>query len=278
MESPPEEDQRVAARRLHGNAAAELPGVRLDAAVFTERVLAAIAGEADPRAALDLLHAADLYLAHAAATGDGAAIVLVDRRLCAQVDAVVRHLGESRGFADDLESDLREHVLAPRDAAGPRIAGYAGRGPLDGWLRVTATREALRTRRKHAARAGGSDDELGELPGVIDPELDYLKATYRDHVKAAFRAAIRTLDARQQNLLKLHYGDGVGVERLGQMYRVHCSTISRWIAAARDALYDETRNGLRTRLGIADSEFEEIMGLVRSRLDVTISLFIRADS
>lgn len=265
---------RVAARRLHGAAALATPGVQLAEDAFVDRLVAAVIGESDPLAALEALHAADLYLAHAAASGEGAALVAVDHRLRAQVEAVVRSLGESRGFADDLESQLREHVLAPRDAARPRLASYSGRGALDGWLRVTAMREALRARRRHAV-TGFEDELLRQLPDRVTPELDYLKTVYRDQVATAFRGAIGALDARQQNLIKLHYGDGVGIEDLGRMYRVHFSTISRWIAAARDTLHDATRAAVRAHLAIDDREFDEIMDLVRSRLDVTISLFVR---
>ena len=274
MPTASDAELRVVARRLHQEATAAAPEVCVAEDVFVERLVSSVADESEPIAALEALHACDLYVAHAAATGDVAAIVIVDRRLRAQVEAVVRNLGESSGFADDHASDLREHVLVPRDRAGPRLAGYAGRGPLDGWLRVTATREALRSRRKHAARTG-FDNELDQLPDLVTPELDYLKTAYREQVRTAFREAIARLDARQQNLIKLHYGDGVGVERLGQMYRVHFSTISRWIAAARDALYDHTRAAVRVQLAIDDREFDEIMDLVRSRLDVTISLFVR---
>lgn len=266
----------VAARRLHGEAAAAAPDVRLDEAAFVERILQTIECADDRLAALATVHAHDLFVAHAAVKGDGAAVVQIDRRLRAQATAVVRSLGESRGFAEDLESALREHVLAPREDHGPRLAGYSGLGPLDGWLRVTVTREAIRAR-KLACR-GAREDDLLELPGVVAPELEYLKASYREHFRAAFRTAIRGLDDRQQNLIKLHYGDGVGVERLGQMYRVHFSTISRWISAARQELFDATRTIVRAQFGVDDREFAEIMDLVRSRLDLTISLFVRADS
>jgi RNA polymerase sigma-70 factor, ECF subfamily len=261
-----------AAQRRYASAAAARPDLRLaDEAAFVARLVAATAGTADPAHALEALHVEDLLVAQAAVAGDAAAIVEIDRRLRDQATAVVRGLGESRGFADDLESELRTHVLAARDAAVSRLDTYAGLGPLDGWLRVIATRLAHQAR-KHAARTATAplDDLAG---GAL--ELDYLKAAYRGHFETAFRAALRELDARQRTLIALHYGDGVGVERLGQMYRVHASTISRWISAARQRLFEATRDAVRAALGIDAAEFAELMELVRSRLDVTISLFVR---
>lgn len=217
----------------------------------------------------------DLALAQAAAAGDEAAVVAIDRRLAEQVRGVVRKLGESGSFGDDLVSMLRTHLLVPRGGEPARIAGYTGAGPLDGWLRVTAMREAVRARKKLAAHATPGA-ALADLPADVAPELDYLKAAYREPVRAALRVALGTLDDRQQSLIRLHYGDGIGVERLGTMYRVHFSTISRWIAAARTQLFDETRRAVSASLGVDPAEFAEIMGLVQSRLDLTISLFARA--
>ncbi|MGN6111377.1 MAG: sigma-70 family RNA polymerase sigma factor [Kofleriaceae bacterium] len=255
-------------------ARAAAPGVNLDERVLAERLAATLAEEADPVAALAELHVEDLFVAIAAARGDRAAIERIDQRVRREVAAVTRSHGASGGFADDLESEVRALVLAPRDGAPPRIGSYAGRGPLDGWLRVTATREALRLR-KRAERDHGGDHELEALAAIGSPELDYLKAAYRDHFRRGFAAALRGLDDRQRNLIRLHYGDGVGVERLGQIYRVHFSTISRWIAAARRQLFEATRAAVREQLAVSDAEFEQLMDLVRSRLDVTISLLVR---
>jgi RNA polymerase sigma-70 factor, ECF subfamily len=267
----------AAARDRYADAIDGADGVRVDEAAFVEWVVAAIAGEHDPHAALAALHAADLLVARAAVAGDRAAIAQVDARLREQAAAVVRGLGESSGFASELEANLLAHVLVPRDGTPARLAGYSGRGPLDGWLRVTATREALRARTQ-AGRMAGNAGELDELPAPTSPELEYLATAYREPFRAAFREALHALDDRQQNLIRLHYRDGVGVERLGKMYRVHFSTISRWIAAAREQMFEHTRAAVRARLGLDDAEFAELMELVRSRLDVTISLFVRDDS
>ncbi len=276
--SDPIADLRTAARRLYGEARARAPSIALDETVFVEILLNATDGASDPLTALEAIHGDDLFVAQAAAAGDPVAFVLVDQRMGAQLANVVRSLGESSTFAQDLASELRAHILTPREGAAPRLASYLGTGPLDGWLRVTVTREAVRARRAQRSRGTASDDELAEIAGVVSPQLEFLKASFRDQIRAAFRGAIHTLDDRQKNLIRLHYGDGVGVERLGQMYRVHFSTISRWLAAARDKLFDETRSAVRAELGVDNSEFEEVMQLVQSNLDLTISLFVRADS
>ena len=268
---------RTAASRLYGEARASAPNIELDEAVFVDLLVKATDGAPDPMVALEAMHHSDLFVAQAAAAGDPVAFVLVDRRMGEQLATVVRSLGESSTFAQDLASELRAHILTPREGGAPRLASYLGTGPLDGWLRVTVTREAVRARRAQTARGTAADDELAQIAGVVSPQLEFLKASYRDQIRAAFRGAIHTLNDRQKNLIRLHYGDGVGVERLGQMYRVHFSTISRWLAAARDKLFDETRAAVRAELGVDDSEFDEVMQLVQSNLDLTISLFVRGD-
>jgi RNA polymerase sigma-70 factor (ECF subfamily) len=57
---------------------------------------------------------------------------------------------------------------------------------------------------------------------------------------------------------------------------VNRSTVVRWLADVREALFKETRRLLRERLRLNDSEFESLMGLVRSDLDLSISIFLTA--
>ena len=53
------------------------------------------------------------------------------------------------------------------------------------------------------------------------------------------------------------------------------STISRWLARAREQLFDDTREIVRRRLAVSEEELRELIDLVRSRLDVSISRFLR---
>jgi RNA polymerase sigma-70 factor (ECF subfamily) len=58
------------------------------------------------------------------------------------------------------------------------------------------------------------------------------------------------------------------------MYRVHRSTAARQVARTRDALLAATRRALMARLHIGRREFESIMRLISSQLDVSVATFL----
>jgi hypothetical protein len=54
------------------------------------------------------------------------------------------------------------------------------------------------------------------------------------------------------------------------MHRVDRATISRWIAAARDTSYRETRRALAAGHGIAAADFDSFVDVIRSRFEVSL--------
>src|SRR6185369_4971546 len=105
---------------------------------FVAHVSERLADEADS----STLHVADLFLACACALGDARALALFEDRLMTQVPTHVARIDRSPAFADEVKAQLRDKLFVARDGAPPKIAHYSGRGPLGGWLRVTAIRTA----------------------------------------------------------------------------------------------------------------------------------------
>jgi RNA polymerase sigma-70 factor (ECF subfamily) len=161
----------------------------------------------------------------------------------------------------------------------PKIADYRGRGSLAGWVRVVAVRTALTLRRgaRRAERREANDDALLDVPGALDVELDHLKTRYRGELQAALRRALSSLTARERNLLRMHFIEGLSVDDLGALHRVHRATAARWIVSIRERLFDAIREDLTHRLGIDRSEFDSLVALVRSQLDVSLHRFLAAD-
>jgi len=93
-----------------------------------------------------------------------------------------------------------------------------------------------------------------------------LKSMYAEHVATATREALATLSPRARTLLRLHHLDGLTVDDLGRMYNVHRATAARWLAAAREAVFDETRLRLEATLGIGEDSVVSIVRLVQSQL------------
>ncbi len=50
-------------------------------------------------------------------------------------------LARSREFASDVQSELTRQLLVGDDGT-PKLAEYAGRGSLEGWVRLAASRLA----------------------------------------------------------------------------------------------------------------------------------------
>jgi RNA polymerase sigma-70 factor (ECF subfamily) len=239
--------------------------VPLDEQVFVEHVAARLGG-AD---ALDVVFAADLWLACACARGEPAACAIFDATFVEPLDPVLAAAGLSPDQRDEVKQELRRKLLTA-DGDRPRIADFSGRADLRMWVRTAAVRagiDLLRARRDVAL----DEDELAALPAIADdPELVHLKSVYREQLRDAVVTAIGQLEARERLLLKYHYIDGLSVDKVGAVYGVHRATAARWIGAARDALAAKAQRVLIATLRVTPSELRSIARLVESQLDVSI--------
>jgi RNA polymerase sigma-70 factor (ECF subfamily) len=133
-----------------------------------------------------------------------------------------------------------------------------------------ALRAGISLRRKQG-RAALAGDALLDLPDTGDsPSLLVVKHEHRDKFRAALAAAVDALPPRDRALLKLHDLDGVGLAKLAVMHGVDRSTISRWLARARDAVYAETRRQLTARYGVDRADFDSFIDVIRSRFGASV--------
>jgi RNA polymerase sigma-70 factor (ECF subfamily) len=253
-------------------ARAAWPEIAFDEAAFVAFLAARPAGPAGLRAS----GAADLLLAFACAEGDAAALRIVEREYLARPAALLP--ARYRHDAPEILQALRARVLVPSEGRPARIAGYSGRGSLRGWLRVAATRIAADLARSREREVSLDEDGVLADRAGGDLEIDDLKRRYRDEFRAAFSAAILDLDARARTILRQHYVDGLTMEGIGSIHRVHRMTVLRWMHAAREALARETRRELRVRLRVDPRELDSILRLIDSHLDVSIRTFLGPDA
>jgi RNA polymerase sigma-70 factor (ECF subfamily) len=221
--------------------------------------------------ALTELRIPDLYLACACADGDGAALQAFDAAYLPEARRSLARLRTATVPVDDLAQMLREKLFVS-PAGAPGIVKYSGRGSLRNWVRVLLTHLLVdlgRERQRRAEAPLETSDEL-DIPVVPDIEVDYLKISYRAEFKAAFAAATRGLSSRQRNLLRQQLLFGVSVEQIATLHSVHRATASRWLAEAREQLYLGTRRELEQRLDLDPSEFESLLRLVRSQIEVSL--------
>jgi RNA polymerase sigma-70 factor, ECF subfamily len=213
--------------------------------------------------------AADLYLAAACSESDRDAVAAFRDTLVPAIRQALGKLGMSSAQVDEAVQQLQIMVLVG-DGRAAQIHEYGGRGTLKSWLRTIAVRTGRRMLGLEAT-AASSDEELAELPGAVaDPELAMLRTRYGDQVRRAFAAAFAALGDRERNVLRQYHIDGLTIDQLAALHHVNRATTARWVAGARLAVVTRTREILVAQFGIAASEVDSIIRLVRSQLDVSV--------
>lgn len=212
----------------------------------------------------------DHYLAFACCAGDPAAIAQCDAILVREAGFAADGTRMHVSVRDEATQVVRTQLLAPRDGRPAAIGDYAGRGALRSWLRVCVSRELVRIA-KAQQRAEPLEEHLVADPGYgDDPALEELKAKYRAELAEAFRTALTELAARDRTLLRYQLIDGLTIDEIGPIFRVHRATAARWIAKVRDDLVTRTRTLMAEALGVDTAEAASIVRLVQSQLDMSV--------
>ncbi len=258
---------------LVASARAKWPGVKLDDATLATFIAPRLSG-IDLPAALTAAPAADLALAAACAAQEPTAQAAFDAVL-GEVDAAGIAVNATKDQVEEVKQLLRVQLLVPRDGKPAGIAGYRGKGPLRGWVRITATRELIRHKKKRARETPlekGLDDYLHTS---IDPALAQLKAEYRAEFAVALREAIGDLSAEDRTLLRHQIVDEMSIDEIGAAFGVHRATAARWLTRARAALVSATHHRLAARLKLPVEQIESVIRLVQSQLDASVVRYLR---
>jgi RNA polymerase sigma-70 factor (ECF subfamily) len=246
------------------------PTVELQLATFTEFAMA--------RAETwngNLERAADLYLACACVARLPAAATEFLARFA---DRIPKYLGRLARNAD-VVAEVRQIVVTRcivADGDGPpALEGYSATGSLEGWVRATAVREAIALNRHRDRHAGNVESALEAQMPWVDREISLFKQIYREPVSRAFAAACLQLDANDRALLRLHYVEGVTTARLANIYGISRATLVRRLATARESLVDGVKAALRADAGITNQDFDSVLRLVKSQIDLRLSLVLK---
>jgi RNA polymerase sigma-70 factor (ECF subfamily) len=211
------------------------------------------------------LHGSELYLSYACARGHAAAIRILERRYLAATAKVVARVNSAPDFVDEVHQALLERLLV---GPAPRIGQYAGTGSLTAWLRVSALRLALNQHKAHRNREELLAEAMTEPSAPNDGQTEGPR--YKDAVQAALRAAFGTLTPRQRNVLRLHYLEALNVDQIGALYGVHRATAARWLARAREQIFDYVAAHVQKDLGFTVSEVRSVLLKVRSQLEISV--------
>lgn len=181
---------------------------------------------------VDLLE--DVFLALLMEQGENVAYRVFQTRFAAKVARWARGYGAREPFWGD---GLAGTLFMPRARSGPRIATYAGHGPLESWLRQVV-------RKLIQSSLGGSwgamiqpDDEAGGLDGLggrvlshssscpVDVEFD--RKNCRELLAPAFLGCFDALDATERLILLQYYVDGVQQKQIARELGVYDYDVTR---------------------------------------------------
>ena len=275
LEAVADLDRKLWAIVAEGRAA--WPDFTLDAkdvVAFVARQVTADLAEA----ALDGLRPADVYLACACARQVPGAINAFDRDYMREVDIALSRMRIGPPRLNDIKQLVRQRLFVGGGTAGTptsagKIAEYGGRGDLRRWVRSVAVRTCLNDLRKGKREILVDDDQMiaqHAVSGADDPEVEYMKRTYSEQFKAAFSDALGQLGAREQTLLRYHHVDGLNIDEIGAIYRVHRVTAFRWLEKAKELLVRSTLETLRARLKLPASELDSVLRMIRSQIHLSL--------
>jgi RNA polymerase sigma-70 factor (ECF subfamily) len=247
-------------------------GVEVDYGAFDAHVRSVACAGADGTLAE---HAHDLYLAIACAAGNRAALDHFEGRHLADL---ARHRTVAQLSEPDRQ-ELRQRIRSLLfTGAQPAILGYAARAPLDAWVRVIAIREALRLHRELRLAPGAGPEQANSKGDAVDshtPELQLLLANDGPVVENALTQALEALGARERTLLRLHLLDGLSIDEIGRLYRVHRATAARWLVAIRTKVYSELREVLPIPQARGTSAMRSLVLGLRDQVSVSLSRILR---
>jgi len=195
------------------------------AAHAAERLSPELASLEDPAAALAGVHALDLLIALGCRRGDERALAAFDARFGADVDLAIKK-SPSLGVApDEFRQLVRTRLFVNEPGRPAKIASYSGRGPLKGWVRVTAARLVVDLARQSTPdKPEGDERVFDRLPGALDLETEVIRAASRQDLNAAMKRAFARLDVRDRNLLRQRYVHDLSGDKIAQLHGVHRAT------------------------------------------------------
>lgn len=274
LEAIPDLDRRLWTLVAEGRSS--WPDLHVDAVAVVEFVARQVTADL-AEAALDGLRPADLYLACGCARQLTQAIAAFDRDYMREVDIALARMRIAPQRVADVKQLVRQRLFVGGGTAGAptspgKISEYGGRGDLRRWVRSVAVRTCLNDLRKGKREILVDDDQMIAQHAIAadDPEIEYMKRTYAAEFKAAFSEALGKLGPREQTLLRYHHVDGLNIDEIGAIYRVHRVTAFRWLEKAKEILVRSTLDILRGRLKLPTDELDSVLRMIRSQIHLSL--------
>ncbi len=228
------------------------------------------------------LNVQDLLLTKYCAEGNATAIAVFERDFLSLVDAAGRKLRMTDEQCGELKQAVRFKLLvSSKEGVAPKIGNFAGTGSLRSWVYATGLRTGLNELRRigRAPVPAGDEQLLVAMPDKNDDqELQYMKELYRSSFNQAFRDAVAALPSRLANVLRHYYLDEMTLEEIGSLYRVHKTTVMRWVNRAHAELEGNIKSTMVSNLNMKTSEVESVLRLIQSGIQLGLASVLAVKS
>jgi len=203
---------------------------------------------------LGALRVRDLALAAACAAGLEPAWRQFLEELREPARAAGRALAGPRGeeLADELFGELYQYRQ--------RLASFAGRSSLAGWLRAVLYQAYVDRLRAEKKQVSLEEQEEEGVLAVAAPAADPVEqAEYEQMAQAALDAALAQLPPRQKLFLDFYYFHGLTLREAAALVGVHEATASRELERARKQLRKVLVAILKEEHGLREEEIRRCL-------------------
>lgn len=224
---------------------------------------------------LEKLAHTDLYLVCSCREGDPTGLKTFRQQYLDRLDGLLGKSNIPDAIISEVKSDLASRLFVPDERNEALIDGYKGTGSLHAWIRVVATRDALRRLRKVVGHVPMEEALAVAVAEQDRPDVAIQKLQYQKEFRTAFAGAMEKLSSKDRKLLREHYLFGLNIDKIGALHGVHRATAARWLAGVREFISSETRMAMLSSLNVGESEYDSIIRMIESQLDVSVGGFLK---
>ena len=255
---------------------------------------------------LGKLHADDLFMAIACASGNERAWWEFDQQYRSYIESIAKYLSKTEVDASDVTEIVYTELYGTRVVDGARVskfATYSGRGSLRGWLRTVIWHSLVDLHRTSHDEV--SLDEMTENIGegaahatfVVEApggELEMMQQIernrYRQATMSALDVAFGSLESHEKLLLLYYHVERLTLNEIsrlvepadsplrnwfqqrsgkrtgGDSTRTHESTVMRWLNKCYAKISQRFKAELQTDPGLSSREIESCIELAMEEL------------
>lgn len=197
-----------------------------------------------------------------------------DEVVLSEAKATLLKRGATREEADEIAQRVRVTLFA---GPQPKIGDFRGSGSFIGWVRTFAVRAWINERTRGAPRANAADALLATIAPSTEGAESVSHRQLAPIVRTALREGLASLTPRERSILQFVVVDGTGLEQVASVYRVHRTTVMRWLERALDEVRTKVRRAIERDAGLTASDVESALDYVARGFDTTLTRYLDMD-